>query len=817
MNGFMKVLGDVSIDRIFDKVIEEMNDFIKKEKSKIEHVLSRENMSSMNIPEENMDYVITEIKSFLLKINISDEVYRTCKYDSRNLSAFLWNEYCKHKDGYIECEKDIKQSLFLYAEALIKLVRESENFGNEILIHVNNSVDDRETEVQKISKNMQDYFNKLDAVGQMVLNILWMILKQNQNMNTQYNDTKNSVAEDRKFKNNKKDNYIKNWNHRLFLHLDNEENPITLADAFIMPDYKIYEEVKRMGVSADDTLDKIIEKFVKYDMTTTMLILGVPGIGKSTITSWIANKYIDDDRVIILRFRDWKRNILNSTSLLGAICNKLNCEEEDLENNILVLDGFDEMKALDIRDKLLNDFFNDMNAFENFKCIMTSRLDYIDSRQVQQFQNVLELREFDMDKVEIFVRKITGKELDIKDDRTLNLEVLGIPAILYMAVMSDIDINGNVTKPELYNCIFSENKGIFYKFSDKDMGYDGGKQILRDSGNLQKWLLFLREIAFSLFEKGDISLNIRECKIPKLEFNGALVTILEFPIKHLFENTEESIEFIHKTIYEYFVSEYIFYAICEGIKLSEKEFAGVLGNLLKRGNLSREICEFLKYKMKERKLLDKFDTINSAFQVMLQDGMTYHTGERYKNVMDLERNIFANMLEIIHLKEDENLVYNESMRTYLFSEHRLLLNLSNMDFSGCNLVEINFSLVDLGGANFKKTNLNGAYLDAYMAGANLVKAELEDVSIKKNTYMNATIWHKDDIPHVVSLLKKANFSYIIVENEEGKHEIVCRYRLFPEGTGDEIADMINNISLPCGNAECPRTIEERMERKYISE
>ena len=44
-----------------------------------------------------------------------------------------------------------------------------------------------------------------------------------------------------KFQNNKKQNYIYNWNSRLFLHIDNDERPITLADAFIMPDYNIYK------------------------------------------------------------------------------------------------------------------------------------------------------------------------------------------------------------------------------------------------------------------------------------------------------------------------------------------------------------------------------------------------------------------------------------------------------------------------------------------------------------------------------------------------------------------------------------------------
>ena len=110
------------------------------------------------------------------------------------------------------------------------------------------------------------------------------------------------------------------------MHIDNDENPITLSDAFIMPDYKMYKSVKRIGFSNNDTLDQIIRKFVNYDKSSTMLISGVPGIGKSSITSWIANKYKNDDRVIILRFRDWENEDLR-IGLLQDICNTFFCKK----------------------------------------------------------------------------------------------------------------------------------------------------------------------------------------------------------------------------------------------------------------------------------------------------------------------------------------------------------------------------------------------------------------------------------------------------------------------------------------------------------
>lgn len=297
-----------------------------------------------------------------------------------------------------------------------------------------------------------------------------------------------------------------------------------------------------------------------------MLINGVPGIGKSSIVSWIANKYMDDDDIIILRFRDWESEELER-GLLEAVCNILGYKKRDLECKIIILDGFDEMKALDIRENILNAFFYDMKDFENFKCIITSRLHYIN---VSSFQNVFKIKELDITKVESFCKVISGNELENKDKIESNLEVLGIPVILYMAIMSGVDISKNPTKPELYNRIFAEEGGIFDKFSSEGVGYDKGTQILRDSENIKKYLQFLKEIAFRMFEENDLSLMKEKCEIPKLEFRGKAVSILEFPIKHLFDNTEYNIEFIHKSIYEYFMAEYIYTSINKVIHISKK-------------------------------------------------------------------------------------------------------------------------------------------------------------------------------------------------------------------------------------------------------
>lgn len=803
-----EVIG-ISIDGVSEKGIDRISDFINGEKAKIENIISKENMKSIGISEESIDYVVAEIKDLLLKVEITDEVLRQCKYDSMNLSIFLWTEYCKQKNSHIECESDIKKGLLAVSKALVKLMRESEAFEKEVLIHISNSVDDANVGLQKISEYMKGNFGKLDDNDHRVLNILLMILEQIQERNMQDNESKRNADEDRKFQNNKKQEYIKNWNSRMFLHVSNEENPITLEEAFIMPDYEIHKSMEGIGLFKKEPLEQVIERFVGYNKTSTMLITGVPGIGKSTITSWIANKYKDNGNVVVLRFRDWKKLILEKT-LLEVVCNKLACEEDDLENKMLILDGYDEMKALHIRERFLNEFFNDIKDFENFKCIITSRPAYIDTNR---FSYVIALKGFDLSRIEDFYRRITRNKLGEKGKIESNLEVLGIPVMLYMAIMSKVDISKNPTKPELYNHIFAEEGGIFDKFYDGKVEYDRGKQILRNPDNIKKYLKFLQDTAFLMFDNDTFSLPREKCQVPELELDGKIVTILDFPIKHLFERTDTNIEFIHNSVYEYFVADYMFVTICEGADLSTEKFAGIFGNLLKRNRLSSEILEFLKYKIGIGELNNKFAAVKDTFELMVQDGMTFYTGVCYKNVMDCEMRVFANMLDIIHLWDlgvlkigmnifdfirynsiyKLNLEYiyffgNELRKIRLQEDSKKKISVDKINLYGVNLRKaklkkadlswINLQYADLEGADLEEVNLEGANLK----GVNLKKTNLQGVDFQKvnleNAELDFSIWTEEDIIKSLEQLIKAKFKYIIGVKQKRKRQIY-RGELFP--------------------------------------
>ena len=207
---------------------------------------------------------------------------------------------------------------------------------------------------------------------------------------------------------------------------------------------------------------------------------------------------------------------------------------------------------------------------------------------------------------------------------------------------------------------------------------------------------------------------------------------MEFPIKYLFENTEDKIEFIHKSIYEYFMSEYVFVSLQSIVDNDKPKIASRLGMLFKSNILSFEILEFLKYKISNSKLKNDFQIVNNTFRLMLQEGMTYHTGIPFKNAIDCELNVFMNVLKILQLWEGEVIKLGKEITAYLkYLKYIMCNNLKDdmIDLSGICLKE-----VDLSGENLSGTNLSGT---------DLTKADLKKANLKKANLHNAILKEAD--------------------------------------------------------------------------
>lgn len=230
-------------------------------------------------------------------------------------------------------------------------------------------------------------------------------------------------------------------------------------------------------------------------------------------------------------------------------------------------------------------------------------------------------------------------------------------------------------------------------------------------------------------------------------YQGNVVSVLEFPIKHLFESTSKDIEFIHGSIYEYFVSEYIFNSITAALNQNgtkEMNLAGVLGSLLKENHLSEEILEFLKYKIANSELAEEYDVVNETFELMMKDGMTYYTNMCYQNSLDCEMNVFVNMLELLHSWEKKYYLFDKSIFFYMNGNPDIRYNLRKAIIND-----------DIWGLFFRSADLR--YAD--LRGAYLAYAKLENVDFR-NAYLTDAVIDEKQLKYFKKCKVKGSRVYI---------------------------------------------------------
>lgn len=563
---------------------------------------------------------------------------------------------------------------------------------------------------------------------------------------------------------NRTEEYAQKWNENVFLNNFNEEDENVGTEIKL---WEIYKEEclphyiwKTNSNPSKKTLrDKLKEYIIDKQSKKMLLILGQAGIGKSTLITWImANLVEKKEDVFVYQFAadldriDWQGN-----NVLNDIFNAIGLGFDELENKTLILDGFDEIYAGGDRERILNKLNQDLikcNMLKTFSLLITCRENYIYNLQNIDCDYIV-LQAWDEIQIGIFCRAYWEKcGNDIVEDiiqRIMeNKAIFGIPLILYMILALNVDIKKGSSKMDIYDQVFSLRKGGIY-----DRCYDSEHRI--NSPEIKKHIHRISQrIAFWIFEnnadKAYISQDIfkRIC-VNEMNESGEKSEEIQndtlignfFKVKHCEGKGTDELQFVHRSIYEYFVVIYFFESI--HMLTSKEEVAGKLGELLKEGRLSEQILEFIKYKFDSIEGYSLSDVTKEIFNIMLQDGMTYYVKGKYKNIIVREINIFSNMLEIVHLwnpqlgKSDSNICH------YLQHNRFNILNLSGADLKETNLFEVDLSGADfkeavLNGVNFSRAKLSGAdFKGANLSGADLRKADLSGADLKEAVLKEAKL------------------------------------------------------------------------------
>lgn len=608
--------------------------------------------------------------------------------------------------------------------------------------------------------------------------------------------------------------YLNKWNSNMFLNDFNkrDENAginICLKELYVekhLPHY-IWEE----NTKESDDLKNLLSEYIDKNGNNKMLfILGQPGIGKSTLITWITAHFIDSvinniNDILVYQFAsdlknvDWQ-NSSDKYNVADEILKELNLSYDSLEGKTLIIDGFDEIIVRGNRTKIINDIYHQWikgNFINKFSLIITCREHYIEDLQKMDCDYIT-LQTFDEKQIKSFCTVYQEKNNSSISKNTIeniikNQDILGIPLILYMILALNISIEKEGSLATVYNQIFSIRDGGIYSRCLQNKRYETPHRISEIKEQIH---LVSQKIAFWMFEN-----NSEEAYIPQKEYQEICNSVIQEnkqknqdilignffkSIKHCEGIESEWVSFVHRSIYEYFVAEYIFEQIGISIKKSKEELAGVFGKVLKRNILSVEILKYLNFKVKTSELNRMFDIVCDVFNLMLSDGMTYYTRECYKNVMDCEMRVFANMLQIVQFWDREVYQFNKQVVDYIKRNVGFFLNLCRVNLQGAYFFEASLQDICFLTSNLQKVNLQRANLQrAYFFGANLQEANLQEASLQETSLKRAnlkganlrkanlqgSIWTSSDIAKILPQLKEAEFEYVLVQDENEMKKI----------------------------------------------
>ncbi len=299
-NELVSELVGISVNQVSKVVVEGLNE----KKSQIEHILSKDHMKSMNIPEENCGYVVEEIKDLFKKIEITDEVMEKCEYESSKLKAFLWEQYRESRKGsYIECEDSIQSGLFAVAQALVELACESEEFEKKCLIQIGKFIEEVKTITQDSAEDTRKRLDKVEKNTQAIYE------KINEATVVQYQYEKPRKTESRM------QEYANKWNDNMFLNNfaqwdENAGKNVKLGDVYI--EAHLPHFIWRANKKKTDGLKTLLQKYTRndYDRNQMLLILGQPGIGKSTLVTWMTANFPDRAKdILVYQFASDLKNV----------------------------------------------------------------------------------------------------------------------------------------------------------------------------------------------------------------------------------------------------------------------------------------------------------------------------------------------------------------------------------------------------------------------------------------------------------------------------------------------------------------------------
>lgn len=320
--------------------------------------------------------------------------------------------------------------------------------------------------------------------------------------------------------------YADKWNANMFLNdFDKRDEKagvnVKLSEVYLEEHLPHYIWMNNNNES-DDLKDLLFEYIYEKSDNKMLFVLGQPGIGKSTLITWITANFSNKiDDILVYKFAsdlkdvDWIDDGYEF-HMYNKILTELNLSNDELNGKTLILDGFDEISVKNDRVEVLNRIYWQIvkSGFVNeFSLIITCRENYI-SKFDKLACNYIILQPWDEMQIksfcDIFQEKIkNGVSQDTIEKSVENREIFGIPLILYMVLALSISIEKEGSIVDVYDKIFSLDGGIY----DRCIGNKSFADSHRISVIKRQIHQISREIALWMFEN-----NSEETCIPQEEY-----------------------------------------------------------------------------------------------------------------------------------------------------------------------------------------------------------------------------------------------------------------------------------------------------------
>lgn len=340
------------------------------------------------------------------------------------------------------------------------------------------------------------------------------------------------------------------------------------------------------------------------------LVLGDPGIGKSSLISWYLNKSSDDRTILVYRLAEFELTGLEKqpgTLLLE----RANLKPEQLKDTVLFLDGLDECGfPPEKRASFLRELYGNWNHLKrnNVSWIVTCRINYIPEGQVRTLRiPIVTLLPLDVAQIEQFLQNyenIVGQSIPENKRAAILSEKnagkhgspFGIPLVLYMAASPYITVSENSTLVDVYDQLFPViyQRSSSYDLHEQEIVYRFREEIHQMSRDIALWMLLNNNNAASITEHAYEEIEN--------SFDGDIATEHAHQIGSFLRampHTEGKTEvcFIHRTMFEYFVADGFVHRAVQAD--TPEELSGVIAWYWSAGQMEDTMQQYVCEKMRK--------------------------------------------------------------------------------------------------------------------------------------------------------------------------------------------------------------------------